>query len=70
MGRGGITKLYLHPGVDNVKQEWPSVIVGKTANVEDAVFADMDNDGRLDIVSCTESNSKKYLFTLHRKVIY
>lgn len=56
---GGITKLYLHPGVDNVKQEWPSVIVGKTANVEDAVFADMDNDGRLDIVSCTESNSKK-----------
>ena len=56
---GGITKLYLHPGVDNVKQEWPSVIVGKTANVEDAVFVDMDNDGRLDIVSCTESNSKK-----------
>ena len=56
---GGITKLYLHPGYDKVKNEWPSVIVGQTKNVEDAVFADMNNDGRLDIVSCTENHSEK-----------
>jgi len=56
---GGLTKLYLHPGVDKVKELWPNVIVGKTPNVEDAVFADMNADGRLDIVSCTETNSEK-----------
>ena len=56
---GGITKLYLNPGNEKVKSEWPSVIVGNTPKVEDAVFADMDNDGRLDIVSCTENKSEK-----------
>ncbi len=56
---GGITKLYLHPGNENVKEEWPNVIVGKTPNVEDAVFADMNNDGGFEIVSCTEGKSKK-----------
>ena len=56
---GGLTKLYLHPGVDKVKELWPNVIVGTTPNVEDAVFADMNDDGRLDIVSCTENNSEK-----------
>ncbi len=56
---GGITKVYLHPGEEKVKQLWPSVIVGNTPKVEDAVFADMDNDGHLDVVSCTETNSEK-----------
>lgn len=56
---GGLTKLYLHPGVDKVNDNWPSVIVGNTPNVEDAVFIDMNNNGLLDIVSCTEGNSKK-----------
>lgn len=35
------------------------MIVGKTPNVEDAVFADMNHDGRLDVVSCLEGKSKK-----------
>lgn len=56
---GGLTKLYLHPGTDRIKDLWPNVIIGKTPNVEDAVFADMNDNGRLDIVSCTESNSEK-----------
>lgn len=56
---GGYTKLYLHPGVQNVKEKWPAIAVGKTPNVEDAVFADMDNDGNPDIVSCTENHSEK-----------
>ena len=58
---GGITKLYLNPGNDKIKNEWPGVIVGQTKNVEDAVFADMNNDGTLDIVSCTENHSEKIL---------
>jgi hypothetical protein len=56
---GGITKIYLHPGKEKVKELWPSVIVGETPSVEDAVFMDVDNDGQLDIVSCTEGKSKK-----------
>ena len=56
---GGLTKLYLNPGKDLVKEKWPSVIVGKTPHVEDAVFADMNNDGQLDIVSCTENQSER-----------
>lgn len=55
---GKLTKLYLFPETEKVTEEWPSVIVGNTPAVEDAVFIDMDNDGRLDIVSCTEKNSE------------
>lgn len=55
---GKLTKLYLFPETEKVTEEWPSVIVGNTPSVEDAVFIDMDNDGRLDIVSCTEKNSE------------
>lgn len=56
---GGITKIYLHPGINSVKDKWPAVIVGKTPNVEDAVFADMNNDEKLDVVSCSEGGTKK-----------
>ncbi len=55
----GYTKVYLHPGYDQVKKKWPSVIVGKTPSVEDAVFADLDNDGAVDVISCTEGSSRK-----------
>ena len=56
---GGITKLYLQPETKLVKEKWPAVIVGKSPNVEDAVFADINNDGKLDIVSCSEGDTKK-----------
>ncbi len=53
---GGVTKAYLHPGYDRVKTFWPSVKVGLTPSVEDAVFADLDSDGSVDIVSCCEGD--------------
>jgi hypothetical protein len=55
---GGTTKVYLHPGVGKVKEYWPSVVVGKTTSVEDAVFADLDGDGAMDVVSCCEGREK------------
>lgn len=55
----GITKVYLQPKLSELKEKWPLVIIGKTPNVEDAVFADINNDGRFDVVSCTENNSQK-----------
>ena len=56
---GGVIRVYLHPGVERVKQQWPSVTVGKIASPEDAVFADLDGDGRLDVVSCSEGKTKQ-----------
>jgi hypothetical protein len=59
---GGFTKIYIHPGYEAVKQEWPSVKVGQTPSVEDAVFADLDLDGNMDVISSTEgSNRKMYI---------
>ncbi len=56
---GDRTRLYLHPGVAEVKVPWPAVTVGTTPSVEDAVFADLDGDGKLEILSCTEKGSEK-----------
>ncbi len=56
---GGFTKVYLHPGYATVQQAWPSVLVGKTPAVEDAVFADLDADGAMDVISCTEGRHRK-----------
>ncbi|MBK8779576.1 MAG: VCBS repeat-containing protein [Saprospiraceae bacterium] len=56
---GGITKLYLQPETKLIKEKWPAVLVGKSPNVEDAVFADLNNDGKLDVVSCSEGKTKK-----------
>ncbi len=57
--QGGITRVYLHPGYDKVKQLWPAVTVGQTPSVEDAVFVDLDNDGAVDVVSSCQGNTKK-----------
>ncbi len=56
---GSRTRLYLHPGVAQVKVPWPAVTVGTTPSVEDAVFADLDGDGTLEIITCTEKGSEK-----------
>jgi len=56
---GGRTKVYLNPGFEGVKQQWPSVLVAETPDVEDAVFADLDGDGAVDVISSTEGNSEK-----------
>ncbi|MBP90467.1 MAG: hypothetical protein CMJ64_27800 [Planctomycetaceae bacterium] len=51
---GGAVAVYLNPGPDKAKQVWPSVTVGSIRGVEDAVFADLDADGAVDVVSCAE----------------
>ena len=54
----GITKVYLHPGVKQVRGKWPKITVGNTPQVEDAVFADLDGDGQLEIISATEGKTQ------------
>jgi len=56
---GGVTRVYVHPGHADVRKPWPAVTVGRTGSVEDAMFADLDGDGALDVVTCCEGNTRK-----------
>ena len=55
----GFTKVYLHPGRRHVKELWPALRVGNTPDVEDAFFADLDNDGAMDVITSAEGETKK-----------
>lgn len=54
---GGKVRLYLNPGPKQARQPWPAVTVGNVGSPEDAVFADLDGDGDLDIVTCEERDN-------------
>jgi hypothetical protein len=56
--QGGVTRVYVHPGYSQVTNTWPSVTVGKTPDVEDAVFVDLDSDGAMDVVSSCEGKTR------------
>ena len=56
---GGFTKVYFHPGRTDVREHWPSVVIGYSPSVEDAVFADLDDDGNVDVISSTEGTNRK-----------
>lgn len=51
---GNIVRAYLHPGFERVRERWPAVTVGHVGSPEDAVFADLDGDGAIDVVSSCE----------------
>ena len=55
---GGKVRVCLNPGSKNAKKRWQSVTVGKVRSPEDAVFADLDNDGAVDVVSCCEGKTR------------
>jgi hypothetical protein len=55
---GGVIRAYLHPGLQKVRDSWPAVTVGRVAAPEDAVFADLDGDGRPDVVSSSEGSKR------------
>jgi len=56
--QGGITRVYVHPGPEGVSRRWPAVTVGQTPSVEDAVFVDLDADGRTDVVTSCEGKAR------------
>lgn len=52
--QAGIVTVSLHPG-SAVSAPWPTVTVGSgLGGVEDAIFADVDRDGRIDVISACE----------------
>jgi len=55
---GGAIRVYLNPGPDGAKKEWPAVTVGEVAAPEDAAFADLDGDGATDVLSCAEGGNR------------
>ena len=56
---GGVIRITINPGLLKNKQPWPSVTVGQVGSPEDAVFVDLDSDGNMDVVSCSEGNTKQ-----------
>ena len=54
----GVIRVYLNPGPHHVQNPWPAVTVGQVNSPEDAVLVDLDGDGRMDVVSCCEGETK------------
>ena len=55
---GGVIRAYLNAGAEKAKARWPAVTVGKVKSAEDAVFADLDGDGAVDVVSSCEGGTR------------
>ncbi len=58
---GGITRVYFQPTPDKVTKPWTAVTIGLARSVEDAVFADLNGDGAIDVVSCCEGEAREVL---------
>ena len=57
--QGGAIRVCLNPGPAASRRPWPAVTVGRVTSPEDAVFADLDGDGQLDVVSSCEGNARR-----------
>lgn len=62
---GGKIRVCLQPLTAGVRKLWPSVRVGAVKSPEDAVFADVNGDGRLDVISCCEGKQQAIFFHLN-----
>ena len=56
---GGVVRVYRNPGFGAAKKPWPHATVGTVKSAEDAVFADLDGDGAVDVVSACEGKTRK-----------
>lgn len=54
----GEVRVYFNPGQGKVRGRWPTVTVGKAASPEDAIFADLDGDGAVDVISFCEGKTR------------
>lgn len=54
---GGVVRVYVNPGTAKARDAWPQITVGEVKNVEEAIFTDLDGDGKLEVVSGTEGKT-------------
>ena len=59
--QGGVTRVYIGSRGTAAGTAWRPFTVGKSPDVEDAVFFDADGDGALDVVTATEGTSRRLL---------
>lgn len=55
---GRAVRAYVNPGPKKAIAPWPKVTVGEVRSPEDAVFADLDSDGAMDVVSSCEGGTR------------
>jgi len=61
--QGGIVRLYLNPGPKDATKPWPAVTVTTAPAGEDAVLADLDGDGAVDVLSAHEGNERSLIIS-------
>ncbi|MGZ0169893.1 MAG: FG-GAP repeat domain-containing protein [Planctomycetales bacterium] len=59
---GGVIRVYLNPGPETASKLWAAATVGTVKSPEDAVFADLDGDGAVDVVSSCEGKARTMFF--------
>src|SRR5688572_24727400 len=55
---GGVVRAYLNPGPAKARERWPQVSVGEVKDGEEGIFADLDGDGRLEVISGSEGRTR------------
>ncbi|MEM6472993.1 MAG: VCBS repeat-containing protein [Planctomycetota bacterium] len=55
---GGVVRVCFQPDKERVRDPWPGVTVGRAPSPEDAFAVDLDQDGRMDVVSCHEGREQ------------
>jgi hypothetical protein len=63
---GGLVRVYTNPGGLKARDPRPQITVGDVADVEEAIFADLDGDGRLEVISGTEGKTRTIFW--HRPI--
>lgn len=62
---GGQIRIAFQPVASKVRRLWTSIKVGSNKSPEDAVFADVNGDGWLDVISCCEGKQQSVFFHLN-----
>lgn len=62
---GDQIRIAFQPKANELRKPWPSIKVGSNKSPEDAVFADVTNNGWLDVISCCEGKEQAVFFHLN-----